>query len=281
MNTKANSKPNNRTPLIKLDKVSVQAPTSSNLLKRPSSEAHTLVKQVSAELNSGEVLAIIGPNGAGKSTLVNAIAGDLDYTGTIEIQGLESDAKLRARQMAVLPQLSLLNFAYKVSEVVELARIPHASGKKRDRQIVQEALNMMDIGYLSDRLYTELSGGEKQRVQLARVFAQLWQADDAANGTRVLLLDEPTAALDLGHQHQLMQAIVDFAQQGVAVVMVLHDLNLAARYADTALAMLCSERLAHGRVDEVITKKNIKALFGIDVHITQHPDHQSPVVIGL
>jgi len=133
MNTKANSKPNNRTPLIKLDKVSVQAPTSSNLLKRPSSETHTLVKQVSAELNSGEVLAIIGPNGAGKSTLVNAIAGDLDYTGTIEIQGLETDAKLRARQMAVLPQLSLLNFAYKVSEVVELARIPHASGKKRER----------------------------------------------------------------------------------------------------------------------------------------------------
>jgi len=271
----------NQEHTISLNKVTVNTARTGNLVHKSQSSHTVLVSEVSAELNSGEVLAIIGPNGAGKSTLLNAIIGDLDYSGEIEIQGLETDAQGRARQIAVLPQLSLLNFAYKVSEVVELARIPHSTGKKRDSQIVHEALEMMDIGCLADRLYTELSGGEKQRVQLARVFAQIWQADDAPHGTRVLLLDEPTAALDLGHQHQLMRAITDFARQGVAVIMVLHDLNLAARYADKALAMLSSERLAYGQVNEVFTSKTIKALFNIDVHIGQHPEHQSPVVIGL
>ena len=139
----------------------------------------------------------------------------------------------------------------------------------------------MDISFLSDRLYTELSGGEKQRVQLARVFAQIWQKSDAKNGTRLLLLDEPTAALDLGHQRLLMNSIREMASQGVAVVMVLHDINLAARYADKALALLCSERLAFGSIDQVINKENIKSLFGVDTHIALHPEHNSPVVIGL
>ncbi len=259
--------------LLNLDNVSIKASRRQT--------HNTLVKQVSCHLNSGEVLAIIGPNGAGKSTLLNAIAGDLNYEGEITINGLEAEPKLRARQIAVLPQLSLLNFPYRVSEVVALSRIPHKTGRQKDDQIVQEALALMDISFLSERLYTELSGGEKQRVQLARVFAQIWQKSDAANGTRLLLLDEPTAALDLGHQRLLMNAIRELASHGVAVVMVVHDINLAARYADKALALLCSERLAFGDINEVINAENIKSLFEIDVHIALHPDNNSPVVIGL
>lgn len=262
--------------LLDIDKVSIRVQGAKK------STAHSvLVNSVSCHVNAGEVLAIIGANGAGKSTLLNAIAGDIAFTGNITIDGVSDQAKLRARQIAVLPQLSLLNFPYRVSEVVGLARIPHDSGRQRDDEIVQEALTLMDISYLSERLYTELSGGEKQRVQLARVFAQIWQQADAPNGTRLLLLDEPTAALDLGHQKLLMGAIRELASHGVAVVMVLHDINLAARYADKALALLCSERLAFGTIEHVITRQNIKSLFDVDVHIAQHPEHNSPVVIGL
>jgi iron complex transport system ATP-binding protein len=262
--------------LLSIDDLSVE----TKGLQRDRSRS-ILVNSVSCHVNAGEVLAIIGPNGAGKSTLLNAITGDIEYTGTISIRGIESKQRLRARQVAVLPQLSLLNFPYRVSEVVALSRIPHDTGRQRDDEIVQEALALMDISFLSDRLYTELSGGEKQRVQLARVFAQIWQKSDASNGTRLLLLDEPTAALDLGHQRLLMQSIREMASHGVAVVMVLHDINLAARYADKALALLCSERLAFGDIEHVVNQQNIKSLFGVDVHIASHPQHDSPVVIGL
>lgn len=262
--------------LLDIENVSIRAKGSGH------NNAHSvLVKSVSCHVDAGEVLVIIGPNGAGKSTLLNAIAGDMAYSGDISISGVANEPKLRARQIAVLPQLSLLSFAYRVSEVVGLARIPHNTGRQRDDQIVQEALALMDINFLADRFYTELSGGEKQRVQLARVFAQIWQAADAPNGVRLLLLDEPTAALDLGHQRLLMRAIRELANHGVAVVMVLHDINLAARYADKALALLRSERLAFGSIDEVINQKNIKSLFEVDVHIARHPEHNSPVVIGL
>ncbi len=273
------------TPLIKLENVTINAPSTQTLGRKSklgdTAQHSVLVNNVSFEVASGEVLAIIGPNGAGKSTLLNTLAGDHEYSGIIEIDGLQANPKARARQLAVLPQLSLLNFPYRVSEVVGLSRIPHSTGQQRDSEIVQEALSLMDISFLSERLYTELSGGEKQRVQLARVFAQIWQAEDAENATRVLLLDEPTAALDLGHQHQLMRSIRKLAEQGVAVIMVLHDINLAARYADKALALLCSERLAFGTIDEVISEENIRALFEVDVHIAEHPEHKSPVVIGL
>jgi len=262
--------------LLKLDNVSIEVAPG----KRDENH-NVLVRDVSCHINAGQVLAIIGPNGAGKSTLLNAIAGDIKYSGNISISGVETDPKLRARQVAVLPQLSLLSFPYRVSEVVGLARIPHDTGRQRDDEIVQAALALMDISFLSERLYTELSGGEKQRVQLARVFAQIWQKSDALNESRLLLLDEPTAALDLGHQRLLMNAIRALAKDGVAVVMVLHDINLAARYADTALALLCSERLAFGQINDVINKANIKSLFEVDVHITRHPDHDCPVVIGL
>jgi iron complex transport system ATP-binding protein len=242
---------------------------------------HMLVNRINFDLDAGEILAIIGPNGAGKSTLIKALAGDIQHTGEAIITGLAATPIQRARQIAVLPQLSLLNFPYRVSEVVNLARIPHRSGWARDQQVVDQALSLMDINFLKDRFYTELSGGEKQRVQLARALAQIWDVGDAANGTRLLLLDEPTTALDLGHQRDLMLAVRKFAKQGVAVVMVLHDINLAARYADTMLALLCSEQIAYGPVEQVVTADNISRLFGIQAEIVRHPSSGTPVVIGV
>lgn len=248
---------------------------------KPGSKQECLVDSIDCAITAGEILVIIGPNGAGKSSLLKAITGEWTYSGKIKSPLLSTDPKLRASQVAVLPQLSLLNFPYTVSEVVMLGRIPHETGREHDQKLVLAALEMMDISFLRERLYTELSGGEKQRVQLARILTQIWSQEDAQNSARLLILDEPTTALDLGHQHALMQAVQVFAQQGVAVVMVLHDINLAAQYADQMLAILCSQTIAYGSPKDVISKENMQRLFSVEVDIVEHPNKQYPMVISL
>jgi iron complex transport system ATP-binding protein len=248
---------------------------------KPGSGSERLVDSVSCSVDAGQILSIIGPNGAGKSSLLKALSGEWNHTGKIHSPNLLSSNKLRARQLAVLPQLSLLNFPYAVEEVVLLGRIPHETGMQRDLQIVDAALQLMDIGFLKHRLYTELSGGEKQRVQLARVLTQIWDVADAPKQSRVLIMDEPTSALDLGHQHDLMKAVRSIRDSGVAVIMVMHDINLAARYSDKILALLCSQTVSYGTPQQVITADNIKRLFSVDVEIMNHPKNDSPIVVGL
>lgn len=256
---------------LKLEQVTIKAGNTA------------VVNAVSVDISCGDVLGIIGPNGAGKTTLLGAMSGDIELTsGSILTNGQpigQIDARQRACQLAILPQLSSLNFPYTVEEVVALSRIPHCTGKQCDRQIVKEALQAMDIMSLRERLYTHLSGGEKQRVQLARVMAQIWRSKDAP-GRRLLLLDEPTSALDLGHQQQLMQVVRRFANQGVAIVMVVHDINLAARYADTLLALSGGSALAYGRPRDVISAEVVKQLYAVDVRVISHPDNGRPIVLG-
>lgn len=242
-------------------------------------QLHNLVSKANFSLNSGEILGIIGPNGAGKSSLLKAIEGGLEYRGDILMPLISSEAKLRAKQFAVLPQLSPLSFPFTVAEVVELGRIPHATGKQKDLAIVAEALALMDITYLAERNYTQLSGGEKQRVQLARVFCQIWEPEPSSP-CRLLLLDEPSSALDLGHQHHLMRAVKLFAARGVAIIMVMHDINLAARYADSLLALLCSEQIAYGSPKEVVQKATMERLFGLHVEVLNSAKHDSPILVG-
>ena len=253
----------------------------NNLTVVTNDKRHTLLDNVSCCLSENETLAIIGPNGAGKSSLLHTISGDLiNYHGDIELANISLDLKTRAKQIAVLPQFSLLNFPYRVYEVVLLGRTPHRTGLKIDNQITAEVLDIMDISNLSQRLYTELSGGEKQRVQLARVLAQIWRIEDTNNGKRILLLDEPTTALDLGHQYQLMQTLKQFSATGVMIIMVLHDLNLAARYADRTLALLDSKALAFGKTRDVLTQSIIEKLFSTTVTVTTHPDDSTPVILS-
>lgn len=266
----------NKQTVLNIEALSVTKPGTRITQREP----HYLLKNVNCEVAAGEILAIIGPNGAGKSTLLKAISGDIAYTGKVNTPMLSDTPARRARQLAVLPQFSLLNFPYRVHEVVALGRIPHATGNTSDNEIINQSLKLMDIAYLKNRLYPNLSGGEKQRVQLARVLAQIWNKEDAENQTRLLLLDEPSTALDLGHQQDLMRAIKVFADRGVAVVMVLHDINLAAQYADKLLALLCSETLAYGSLDEVIQKPIIEKLFNIEAEIIPHPNSGKPLVIG-
>ncbi len=244
---------------------------------------HTVVLDaVNVTAHSGEVLALIGPNGAGKTTLLKAVSDDVALDAGSIVFG---DKQLnhwphleRARALAVLPQFSLLNFPYTVEEVVALGRTPHKTGTVIDNSIVQEAMAAMDISHLKQRAYTHLSGGEKQRTQLARVLTQIWRHDDAS--PRLLLLDEPTTALDLGHQQMLMQAVGRFASSGVAVIMVVHDVNIAAAYADRVLALKDGKVLAEGPTDTVINAELIASLFGAHVCLVTHPETGKCMVIS-
>ena len=241
-----------------------------------------LLKNIDLELQGGEVHGLIGPNGAGKTSLLRCISGDLPVdSGTIQFGGRDLQdwpLRERARSMAVLPQLSLLNFPYTVEEVVMLGRTPHETGARLDREVVDAALEEMDIQSMRKRLYTQLSGGEKQRVQLARIFAQLW----LPQGTqpRLLLLDEPTAALDLAHQLQLLDLIRRIAREGCSVVLVVHDFNLLSGVAARLSALRSGELLAQGPVESVMAADVFDQLFGVKVHITSHPADGRPIVIS-
>jgi iron complex transport system ATP-binding protein len=242
-----------------------------------------LLEDITFAVEPGEVLGLAGPNGAGKSSLLQLIAGDLQLSSGQLIFGdralSEWSAQERARHMAFLPQMSLLNFPYTVEEVVMLGRIPHSSGYQADREVVEQVLQLTDTVSLRHRLYTQLSGGEKQRTQLARIFAQIC-GEEPLTG-KLLLLDEPTSALDLAHQQQVLLAITQLAQRGCAVMVVIHDLNLAASIADQILVLDEGKQAALGSPDQVFTAALFKEVFAVDVSITRHPQEGYPVVTPL
>ncbi|MEO4046131.1 heme ABC transporter ATP-binding protein [Pseudomonas sp. CAU 1711] len=240
----------------------------------------TVLQGIDLTLRPGEVLGVLGPNGAGKSTLLGALCGELHpHDGSVSLDGRalgDWPGQERARRLAVLPQNSTLSFAFPVAEVVGMGRLPHDSGRARDAEIVAAALQAADAGYLRGRSYLALSGGERQRVHLARVLAQLWPGGVG----RVLLLDEPTSALDPLHQHTTLQAVRDFAGQGAAVLVILHDLNLAARYCDRILLLQCGRAHALGQPDEVLRAEPLRQVFGLDVLIQRHPERGHPLIVA-
>jgi len=246
-------------------------------------QGHTLLQALDFQLQAGEIAAIIGANGAGKSSLLRTLCGELSHQqGEIKLFGRNPKQwppQQLATHMAVLPQLSVLNFPFTVKDVVELGRIPHSSGRNIDHAIVNDAMAIMDIANLAEHNFMALSGGEKQRTQLARVLAQIWRAEDSSEGQRLLLLDEPIASLDLGHQQILMQAIQQFSRQGVAVLMVLHELNIASRYADTLVAMDKGNIVCSGPPQSLLSVELIQQLFGADVTLTQSATQHQAVLI--
>ncbi|PCH59154.1 MAG: heme ABC transporter ATP-binding protein [SAR86 cluster bacterium] len=229
-----------------------------------------ILQGINVTINAGELVVIIGPNGAGKSSLIKVATGELPSSaGAVTFQSKafnEIDALEKARHMAVLPQQSLLDFGFRSKEVVALGRTPHQSGAQVDAQIVRSALEKMDVYHLSNRIYTSLSGGEKQRVQLARVLAQVWEAQS------LIVLDEPTAALDYAHQRQIMQVLKKKSQSGGAVLMAMHDINLAASFADKIIMMCEGRVVAIGGVDEVLQEDVLEKVFDIKFHRIMHPD---------
>ncbi|MFW5748800.1 MAG: heme ABC transporter ATP-binding protein [Chloroflexota bacterium] len=245
----------------------------------------TLVDDVSLTVESGEIVAIIGPNGAGKSTLLKALSGDIrpDH-GDVRMGGRPlSQWKLRdrARVRGILAQNVNLLFAFTALEVVLMGRGPHLRGQEThyDYAIARDALATVEVLHLEDRVFTTLSGGERQRVQLARVLAQIWEP--VRDATRYLLMDEPTNNLDLAHQHRALRVARRFADEGVAVLVILHDLNLAAQYADRIAIMRGGRMLTEGVPNEVLTAPNIQAAFDVPVAVTRHPFLDRPLIVPI
>jgi iron complex transport system ATP-binding protein len=225
-----------------------------------------VLQAVHLRARPGRLLALIGPNGAGKSSLLGVLAGLLRPSlGTAMLDGVPLarwSAAALARRRAMLSQRVQLGFAFRAEEVAMLGRSPcgAASPTVADRRIVEAAMQATGTWALRERNYLELSGGEQQRVQLARVLAQIWGCRDAPGW---LLLDEPEAGLDIAHQHELLRHARRMAGQGFGVVAVLHDLNLAARYADD-VALLSQGRLVrHGSGEQVLEAEVLSRIYGV------------------
>jgi len=240
----------------------------------------TLLHRVSLSARTGEVLAIVGANGAGKSTLLRMLSGDATPSaGEVLVGGIAladwPPAEL-ARRRAVLTQQHTLALAFQVRELVMLGRYPHFGGQPttHDHAVVAAALDLVGLRHLAEREYPTLSGGEQQRTQLARVLAQVWEAESG-----FLLLDEPLTGLDLRHQHQTLAVARQLARRGFGVVVVLHDLNLAAQYADQVALLHQGRVVASGAPAQVFTPDYIHLGFGIEVELLAHPSLGYPLIV--
>lgn len=240
----------------------------------------TLLDGLSLGVSPGEVVAIVGPNGAGKTTSLRLLAGETEPTGgRVLLDGTPlGDPSELALRRAVLPQQSALGFGFSTLDVVLLGRTPHGTTRRADLDAAARAMRRAGVEHLAAQRYPTLSGGERQRVHLARVLAQL---DGAADGDRYLLLDEPTSALDLAHQHAVLRVAQEEAATGTGVLAVLHDLNLAAQYADRIAVLADGKLVALGTAESVLTPAIVQCAFGISVMVTQNPCVACPLVVPM
>lgn len=236
----------------------------------------TIISDVSVRFEPGRLHLVIGPNGAGKSTLVKLLAGFLrPESGSVEHDGknIQKTGELEmARRRAVLSQAVEIAFPLSVREVVMMGRYPHFGGRPgpADESVVEEMLGYFDIGELRDRNYQTLSGGERQRVNFARVLGQLWRKpdrdEDTQPGCRYLFLDEPLTFLDIRHQIEFMKKVRSFNEApDIVTVGVVHDLNLAARFADQIVLLDHGRVVAAGTASEVLDAGRIREVFGVEL----------------
>ena len=236
------------------------------------------VDGVDLAIGPGELVAVVGPNGAGKSTLLGLLSGWLrPSAGTVELQGRPLSrwpARERARRLALLPQDAAPLYDLTVLEVVATGRHPHrgpwAPLDLHDRRIVAAVMAATDTAPLRDRSFATLSGGERQRVLLASVLAQ---------EPAVLLLDEPTASLDLHHGVEVFRHLARAAREGTGVLAVTHDLNLAALFADRVVLMDRGRTVRAGPPSRVLTADTLRAVYGPDLAVVAHPTADRPAVL--
>lgn len=238
---------------------------------------------VSFSASPGAITAVIGPNGSGKSTLMKAICRDYAYEGRVSINGhdLAALSPMQAATLrAVLPQASTLPFPFTVREVVALGLTAGRSGVPLGmaRQLPDMALAAVDLAGFAGRYYGDISGGEQQRVQLARVLCQVWNPV-LENAPRYLFLDEPVSSLDVKHQLMIMDVARRFADAGGGVIAILHDLNLAAMYADAILALHEGRVAGFGSPRDVLTDRLIADVFDCPLRVGVLPPTGSPFVL--
>ena len=223
---------------------------------------------VDVQIAAGRFTAILGPNGAGKSTLMSMLVGErVPQCGQVLLDGhpLASHGMASlAQRRSVMPQDCSVAFDFTAQEVVELGRYPHRNQPAaNEAQIMAEAMALTGVDHLAQRSINTLSGGERARTHLARALAQIWLSP-VDGSARWLLLDEPTAALDLAHQHHAMRLLRQWArEQGAGVVAVIHDLNLALRYADDVLVLGGEAGVHHGPVLDVLQPELVRQVWGV------------------
>ncbi len=238
-----------------------------------------ILNDVSLTVHPGEVVALIGPNGAGKSTLFRAVSGVLPVSsGSIRLCGRELGSlspDKRARTLAVVPQAQSLPASFNVYQTILLGRTPYlgwlGQAGKRDHEAVERAMIQTKTQHLADRCIGELSGGEQQRVLLARALAQ---------ATPILIMDEPTNHLDISHQTSFLNLARQLAvENGLAILVALHDLNLTSLYADRVAVLADGKLQAFGTPEEVFVEKTLSPIYGSRFHVITHPEYGTPLVL--
>jgi len=224
-----------------------------------------VIKDISLSAQRGEILAVIGPNGCGKTTLLKTLARLLPYRGSITLDGREISSLSRkslAQKVALLAQTTGIYFPYSVYDTAALGRFAHSSSilknhSARDKEIIREILEKLELWSIKDSLISELSGGQLQRVFLARTMVQ---------NPGLILLDEPTNHLDLKHQVELLEYLTLWAKENNrTVIAVLHDLNMARRFADTALLLRGGIPVSYDKCDSVLSGETLKETYGLDI----------------
>jgi iron complex transport system ATP-binding protein len=236
-----------------------------------------LLKDLNLSVQQGNFLGLIGPNGSGKTTILKLLSGFLKpFSGSVFLKDQEIltlNSRVRARVLAVVPQIVMTPMPYTVRQIVEMGRTTRlplfAPLGRRDHEIVEQTLTDMDLQSLCMSRFNELSGGERQRTIIAAALAQ---------EPELLLLDEPTAALDLGHKIKLMRILKKLQSRGIAVMVISHDIELMARYCDRLTLLFKGNVLASGTVTEVIQPNLIKQAYDCDVEIVQSPGNIPQII---
>jgi iron complex transport system ATP-binding protein len=245
--------------------------------------AKRIISGIDFEARPGEISTIVGPNGSGKTTFLKALSGDLAHGGRVTINGRDT-ASMKPVEVAglraVLPQATTLSFPFTVREIVRLGLIGGRSGApvSEQRDLPERALARVDLDGFAGRFYQELSGGEQQRVQLARVLCQVW-APVLDGQPRYLLLDEPVSSLDIKHQLIIMKIARSFAEGGGGVIAILHDLNLTAMVSDRIFVMHRGKLAAAGEPQDVLTDALMEKVFGCRLRVGALPAGNIPFVL--
>ena len=241
----------------------------------------TLIDNITLDIDYGEIACVIGPNGSGKSTLIKLITGELKpTTGNIIFQDKRIEEWLPsdlACCRSVLSQSNHLSFPFSVIDIIKMGRYPiNNSTKEKNDEIFKKLINIFDLNKNINQNYITLSGGEKQRVQLARVFAQIWSDNEYSN--KMLIIDEPTSFLDINHQYALFDFLKTMNKKGLTILMVLHDLNQAITYSNKIIMLKEAKLIGSDKIGKIINTKKFEEVFNIKLKLIKNDEMESPII---